>query len=254
VGQIDMLGGVYIRTGSVIAASGVRVVSGLVQRLGSLSFIRDNAGCLGGRPFPRDGRIMSFGSHEVYVGTERIGRKEVLVASDPPSGKLFSLSLKGRVEEWYRLLKHGPSIAWEEIVPLFYSKFYPPSEIHKDRNQIYIFWPHDGESIAQAWGRLTLQKLKCPIHELPNNIVIDNFYVRLALPDKDYLDVSCFGSFTHMKEDAKWNLLDRIQENAEGWVTRVNSTNVLNEGLRIGVIGRQMNSKVKLVETSVYQK
>jgi hypothetical protein len=35
--------------------------------------------------------------------------------------KLFSLSLKGRAEEWYRLLKDGPSIAWEEIVPLFYS-------------------------------------------------------------------------------------------------------------------------------------
>jgi hypothetical protein len=59
--------------------------------------------------------------------------------------------------------------------------------------------------------------LKCPIHELPNNIVIDNFYAWLALPDKDYLDASCFGSFTHMEEDAKWKLLDRIQENAEGW-------------------------------------
>jgi hypothetical protein len=29
---------------------------------------------------------------------------------------------------------------------------------------------------------------------------------------------------------------------------RVNSTNVLDEGLMIGEIGRQMNSKVKLVE------
>jgi hypothetical protein len=108
--------------------------------------------------------------------------------------KLFSLSLKGRAEEWYRLLKDGPSIEWEEIVPLFYSKFYPPSEIHKDRNRIYNFWPHDGGSIAQAWGRLKLLMLKCPIHDLPNNIVIDNLYVRLTLPDKDYLDASCFGS------------------------------------------------------------
>jgi hypothetical protein len=35
------------------------------------------------------------------------------------------------------------------------------------------------------------------------------------------------------------------------WVTRVNSTNVLDEGLRIGEIGRWMNSKVKLVKISV---
>jgi hypothetical protein len=53
--------------------------------------------------------------------------------------KLFSLSLKGRAAEWYKLLNNGRSIGWEEILPLFYSKCYPPSEIHKDRNQIYNF-------------------------------------------------------------------------------------------------------------------
>jgi len=37
------------------------------------------------------------------------------------------------------MLKNGRSIGWEEIVPLFYSKFYPPSEIHQDRNRIYNF-------------------------------------------------------------------------------------------------------------------
>jgi hypothetical protein len=131
--------------------------------------------------------------------------------------KLFSLSLKGRAAEWYKLLKNGRSIGWEEIVPIFYSKFYPPSEIHKDRNQINNFWPHDGESIAQAWGRLKLLMLKCPIHELPSNIVINNFYARLSLHDKDLLDASCSGSFTRMKEEVKWDLLDRIQENTKGW-------------------------------------
>jgi hypothetical protein len=94
------------------------------------------------------------------------------ISSSQFKRKLFSLSLKGRAEEWYRLLKDGSSIAWEEIIHLFYSKFYAPSEIHKDRNRIYNFWPQDGESIAQAWGKLKLLMLKCPIHELPHNIVI----------------------------------------------------------------------------------
>jgi hypothetical protein len=40
----------------------------------------------------------------------------------------------------------------------------------------------------------------------------------------------------------------------EALVMRVNSTNVLDEGLRIGEIGRRMNSKVKLVEIGVYRK
>src|SRR5215216_1882541 len=59
--------------------------------------------------------------------------------------------------------------------------------------------------------------LKCPIHELPNNIIINIFYARLPLYDKDLLDASCAGSFTRMKEEAKWDLLERIQENTEAW-------------------------------------
>ena len=59
--------------------------------------------------------------------------------------------------------------------------------------------------------------LKCPIHELPNNIIINNFYARLSLHDKDLLDASCAGSFTRMEEEAKWDLRDRIQDNAEAW-------------------------------------
>jgi hypothetical protein len=92
--------------------------------------------------------------------------------------KLFSLSLKGRAAEWYSLLKDGQSIGWEEIVPLFYSKFYPPSVIYKDRNQIYKFWSHDGESIAQVWGRLKSLMLKYLIHELPSNFFGREQFVR----------------------------------------------------------------------------
>ncbi|KAK1662938.1 hypothetical protein QYE76_051097 [Lolium multiflorum] len=131
--------------------------------------------------------------------------------------KLFSISLSGKAAHWYKLLKNGDSLDWEDIVPLFYSKFYPPSEIHIDRNRIYNFWPHDGESIAQAWGRLKSLMLKCPIHELPGNVIIDNFYARLSFQDKTLLDTSCSGSFTRNKEEFKRDLLDRIQENTEGW-------------------------------------
>jgi hypothetical protein len=129
--------------------------------------------------------------------------------------KLFSLSLKGRAAEWYKTLKDGRSIGWEEIVPLFYSKFYPSSEVHKDRNYIYNFHSHDGESIAQAWRRLKSLMLKCPIHELPRNIVIKNIYARLSGHYKNYL-YACFeGSFTSKEVDAKWDLLETIQSNIE---------------------------------------
>ena len=59
--------------------------------------------------------------------------------------------------------------------------------------------------------------LKCPIHELPGNVIIDNFYARLFFQDKTLLDTSCAGLFTRNKEEFKWDLLDRIQDNTEGW-------------------------------------
>ncbi|KAK1644690.1 hypothetical protein QYE76_062495 [Lolium multiflorum] len=139
------------------------------------------------------------------------------ISMDEVRKKLFVMSLSGKAAHWYKLLKDGRSLDWKDIVPLFYSKFYPPSEIHKDRNRIYNFWPHDGESIAQAWGRLKSLMLKCPIHELPGNIIIDNFYARLSFQDKTLLDTACSGSFTRNKEEFKWDFLDRIQENTEGW-------------------------------------
>ena len=86
VGPAAALAGVHIRAG-LLTVSGERVASGLVQRLGSLDFVNDNAGCFanGGR-FPKNGRIVEFGSHRVYFGTVPEPRYPslVLVAPDPP--------------------------------------------------------------------------------------------------------------------------------------------------------------------------
>ncbi|KAK1648457.1 hypothetical protein QYE76_066262 [Lolium multiflorum] len=153
----------------------------------------------------------------IYTAITTAAPRHRCISMNEVRKKLFTISLSGKAAHWYKLLKNGDSIDWEDIVPLFYSKFYPPSEIHKDRNHIYNFWPHDGESIAQAWGRLKSLMLKCPIHELPGNVIIDNFYARLSFQDKTLLDTSCSGSFTRKNEEFKRDLLDRIQENTEGW-------------------------------------
>ena len=131
--------------------------------------------------------------------------------------KLFALSLKGKALEWYRLLNDSHLLEWEEIQSLFYSKFYPLHEVHENRNYVYNFYPHDGESIAQAWGRLKTLMLKCPNHGLPKDMIITNFYARLSRQDKDLLDASSMGSFTNENIDAKWELLERIQRNTEDW-------------------------------------
>src|SRR3954470_19055860 len=51
MGQKQVLDGVFIRTGNIIAKTGERVYSGLIQRFGALNFVSDNAGCFGTKPF-----------------------------------------------------------------------------------------------------------------------------------------------------------------------------------------------------------
>ena len=89
--------------------------------------------------------------------------------------------------------------------------------VHRDRNYIYNFWPCEGESIAQAWGRLKDLMLKCPNHELSKDIIVHNFYARLYLHDKEMLDSCSAGSFLNRQIEFKWDLIERIKCNAKYW-------------------------------------
>src|SRR4051812_34054296 len=89
--------------------------------------------------------------------------------------KLFSVSLKDKALDWYKLLDNYDLLEWQDLMSLFYAKFYLLREIHQDRNYIYKFWSHDGESIAQAWGRPKSLMLKWPNHEIPKEIYLQIF-------------------------------------------------------------------------------
>src|SRR3954463_15057145 len=75
--------------------------------------------------------------------------------------KLFFVSLKDKASNLYKLLDNSHFLDWQELMSLFYTKFYPLHEIHRDRNYIYNFWYRDGERISQAWGRLNSLMLRC---------------------------------------------------------------------------------------------
>jgi hypothetical protein len=92
VGHEVALAGVHIRAG-ILEVAGERTVSALVQRFYSIDFINDNAGCFAnGGIFPKNGRIIEFGSHRVYLGTvsERQYLSPVLEAPRP--AKIFTNS------------------------------------------------------------------------------------------------------------------------------------------------------------------
>src|SRR4051812_13714205 len=48
--------------------------------------------------------------------------------------KLFSVSLKDKASDWYKLLDNSHLLNWKEFMSLFYTKLYPLHEIHRDKN------------------------------------------------------------------------------------------------------------------------
>ena len=123
--------------------------------------------------------------------------------------------------------------------------FYTMHLVHRDRNYIYNFWPREGESIAQAWGRLKSMLYSCPNHELPREIIIRIFYARLSRNDQSMLDTSCTGSFMMKTIEFKWDLLERIKLNSEDWE--------LDEGKESG-IEPKFDCVKSFMNTNAFQK
>ena len=78
---------------------------------------------------------------------------------------------------------------------------------------IFTTFGHMREKASLKLGGLKSLMLKCPNLKLPNDIIVNNFYVRLPRRDKDMLDASSLGSFTNKKVNAKWDLIERIYHN-----------------------------------------
>jgi len=64
------------------------------------------------------------------------------------------LSLSGNARDWYRSLDEEVAIEWNILRKVFFLKYFTPKEAYENRYYIFNFWPHLGESITQAWGRL----------------------------------------------------------------------------------------------------
>ena len=76
------------------------------------------------------------------------------VPDDVVNRKALPLSVEGDTLIWYRLCDNMRSWDYKRLKLEFHQKYYPMHLVHRDSNYIYNFWPREGESIAQAWGRL----------------------------------------------------------------------------------------------------
>jgi hypothetical protein len=101
------------------------------------------------------------------------------ISEDEVRRKLLYLSLSRNAREWYKTLNKEVTAKWGSLMKVFFLTIFTPKEAYENRCYIFIFWPHVGESITQAWGRLKELIRKNPCHDLSRKIILINFYVRL---------------------------------------------------------------------------
>ena len=133
-------------------------------------------------PYAGDGTLHPD-MHLIYVDEVCGLFKLAVLPGDEVKKKVLYLSFKGNALTWYRLCDDIGAWNWNRLKLEFHQKFYPMHLVNRDRNYIYSFWPSEGQSIAQAWGRLKSMLYSCPNHELSREIIIQIFYARLSHDD-----------------------------------------------------------------------
>ena len=166
-------------------------------------------------PFTGDG---TKSAREHVETTEDIcGLFRLPISNDQVKRKLLYLSLSGNDRIWFKSLDEEVTIEWSILRKVFFLKYFTPREAYENRCYIFNFWPHLGESITQAWGRLKELLRKNPCHDLTRKLILINFYVRLPSRHKKILDNASGGSFTNNTEQEAWDLLETISENTSNW-------------------------------------
>jgi hypothetical protein len=195
-------------------------------------------------PYAGDGTVHPD-MHLIYIDEICGLFKLAGLSEDGIKKKVFHLSFLGKALTWYRLLDDARAWDWNRLKLEFHQKFYPMHLVHRDRNYIYNFWPREGESITQAWGRLKYMLHTCPNHELSREIIIQNFYARLSHNDQSMLDTSSTGSFMKRTIEFRWDLLERIKHNSEDWE--------IDKGKESG-INLECDSVKSFMETDAFHK
>ena len=128
-------------------------------------------------PYAENGTL-HHDMHLIYVDEVCGLFKLAGMPEDVIKKKVFPLPLKGKALTRFRLCDDMGSWNYNRLKLEFHQKFYPMHLVHRDRNYIYYnFWPHEGDSIAQAWGRLKSMLYSCPNHELSREIIIQKKFI-----------------------------------------------------------------------------
>ncbi|KAJ9545671.1 hypothetical protein OSB04_025378, partial [Centaurea solstitialis] len=111
------------------------------------------------------------------------------------------------------------AIRLRDCVPIFFSRFFPPSKIDKLKADIRSFQQDDGETISEAWERFKHLLNSCPSHGLTKSEQVQTFYSGLAYSSRATLDSSAGGVFMYKTPTEGYKLLEDMLIHNIDWRT-----------------------------------
>lgn len=98
-------------------------------------------------------------------------------------------------------------------------KFFQPSQVHKIRNEVYLFSQRNFDTYPKAWDMFKSTFRKCPNLDIPKLAQIYLFHNGLCFEFRNIIDASVGRSILYIEVDDAHNLIERIAENLANWPT-----------------------------------
>nr|XP_027067508.1 uncharacterized protein LOC113693131 [Coffea arabica] len=134
--------------------------------------------------------------------------------------RAFPFSLKDSLNDWLYYLPPGSITTWDQLKKKFLDKYFPASRDTSLRKEICGIRQHPGESLYKYWERFKKLCIKCPQHQISEQLLIQYFYEGLLFRDRSIIDTASGGALVNKTPRAAWELIEGMAENSQQFGTR----------------------------------
>ncbi|XP_073153152.1 uncharacterized protein [Henckelia pumila] len=99
---------------------------------------------------------------------------------------------------------------WDDLAKAFLTKYFPSSKSMKLRADITIFTQGEHETLYEAWERYKDLLRRCPHHQLPDGLVVQNFYYGLPHLNRTMLDAAASGNLLQKSPEDGYELIEEM--------------------------------------------
>ncbi|MGG6712768.1 UNVERIFIED_CONTAM: hypothetical protein ITH36_24330, partial [Salmonella enterica subsp. enterica serovar Weltevreden] len=130
---------------------------------------------------------------------------------------VFEISLDGDALKWFHTLPHHSITSWDDMLEVFYTKYFPPAKMMNLREKITTYRQFKGEDNIQSWRRFKRILKRCRDPDMSQSTILHCFYRGLSTEFKSTLNNSSRGSFMSLHPEDRVDILEQMEKDALMW-------------------------------------